>query len=45
MTAYLRSILLALAFASPANENLLVNGVLEQGLAGCGDLLTTDHAV
>ena len=40
MIIYASSILLALALASPAQENLLVNGDFEQGLAGWSDLWT-----
>jgi hypothetical protein len=40
MIIYTSSILLALALASPAQENLLVNGDFEQGLAGWSDLWT-----
>ena len=40
MTTFLSSILFAIALASPAHENLLVNGDFQQGLAGWSDLWT-----
>ncbi|MGA2035300.1 MAG: glycoside hydrolase [Thermoguttaceae bacterium] len=40
MTFHLSSVLLALALASPARENLLANGHFEQGPAGWSDLWT-----
>ena len=40
MTIFLSSILFAIALASPAHENLLVNGDFQQGLAGWSDLWT-----
>jgi hypothetical protein len=40
MTITLSAMLLALALAAPAQENLLVNGDFEQGLTGWNDLWT-----
>ena len=40
MTACLNSVFFALVLAAPAQENLLVNGDFEQGLAGWSDLWT-----